>query len=110
MDEQKIFAGAVLGFEFEAYFNKPKKEIAKEIGILCKKKVQVGESYHTEGIDPSIWRVEPDFSLGLKGTEIITSPMPYQEAIACMFKILSYIRENGYTDEKCAFHANISFN
>jgi hypothetical protein len=109
MNIEKIKSGTVLGMEFEFYSMKTKKEIAKEIGALCKKKIQVNEAYHTETLDPTVWKIEPDFSLGVKGIELITSPMPYQEGIACMFKILSYIRENGFTDEKCAVHANISF-
>lgn len=109
LQEEKILNGCVIGWEFEMYSNLTKNEIAKAIGILCKKKVLVGEMYHSE-IDPSIWRVEPDFSMGIRGTEIITSPMPYHESIACMFKILSWIRDNGFTDSKSAIHANISFN
>ena len=110
MLDQKILNGVVLGFEFEFYTNKTKQEISKEVGAIVKKKIKVGEMYHSETeVGESVWKVEPDFSGGIRMNELITEPMPYLEAIACLYKVLTYIRENGWTDEKCAIHANISF-
>lgn len=110
MQDQKILNGVVLGFEFEFYSNKTKEEISREVGRLVKKKIKVGEMYHSETvIGENVWKVEPDFSGGIRMNELITEPMPYQEAIACMYKVLGWIKENGWTDEKCAVHANISY-
>lgn len=109
LQEEKILAGSILGFEWEMYSTKPRKQIAEELGKILKKKIVVGDMYHTEGIDPSLWKIESDFSGGSKMSEIISPPMPYHEAMACLFKVLTYIREQGFTDEKSAFHVNLSF-
>jgi len=110
IQEQKILNSLVIGFEFEIYSNLTRKEIAKSIGPVIKKKIIIGDVYHSETpLSNGEVKLEPDFSGGFKMTEIITSPMPYTEAIAVMTKVLGWIRDNGYTDEKCALHINISF-
>lgn len=110
LSEEKILSGIVLGFEWEFYTNRSRQEVAKEIGYLVKKKIKVGDMYHSETeVGDNTWKLEPDFSGGIKMNELITEPMPYHEAMACMFKVLSWIRDNGWTDEKCAIHANISY-
>lgn len=110
LQEEKILAGVVIGMEFEFYSNKTKEEISKEVGRIVKKKIKVGEMYHSETeVGENVWKVEPDFSGGIRMNELITEPMPYHEAIACLFKVLSWIRDNGWTDEKSAIHMNISF-
>jgi hypothetical protein len=109
--DERILSGCVVGFEFELYTNKTREELAKEIGAIVKKKIKVGDMYHSEiETDENVWKVEPDFSGGIRMCELVTSPMPYQEAMACLFKVLTWIRDSGsWTDEKCALHANISF-
>jgi hypothetical protein len=110
LEQTRILYSAVLGFEFEFYSERPRKELAKELGRIVGKKIQVGEVYHSETtVGPGEWKIEPDFSGGTKMNELITNPMPYQEAVACLAKVTTYIRENGWTDEKCALHANLSF-
>ena len=109
LGKQKILNGCVLGMEFEFYSENNKKEVAKEIGRLVKKKIVIGDAYHSEGIDPTQWKIEPDFSLGMKGMELVTPPLEYNEAIACMYKIFGYMQQYCSTDEKCAFQFNISF-
>lgn len=110
VQENKILNGLVIGFEFEMYTNKTRKELSKELGAIVKKKIKVGEVYHSETpLNKGEWKVEPDFSGGVRMNEIITEPMPYFEAIAAMTKVLAWIRDNGWTDEKCALHVNISF-
>lgn len=110
IQDEKILAGVVLGFEWEFYSNKTRHEIAKEVGSIVKKKIKVGDMYHSETeIGDNVWKIEPDFSGGIRMVELITEPMPYHEAIATLFKVLTWMRENAWTDEKCALHANISF-
>lgn len=110
IQDERILAGVVVGMEFEFYSNKSRTEISKEIGAAVKKKIKVGEMYHSETqIGDNTWKIEPDFSGGIRMVELITEPMPYHEAMACMFKVLTWIRQFGWTDEKCALHANISF-
>lgn len=107
---QKILQGIMIGFEYEFYSNKTRKEIGKELGSILKKKILVGDVYHSETpVGPNTWKIEPDFSGGVRMNELITEPMPYHEAIATMTKVLTWIRSNGWTDEKCAMHINMSF-
>ena len=108
LTKEKILNGVVLGLELEFYSTKPRSEIAKELTTLIKKKVVVGQIYHAERNKTDVV-VEPDFSGGIRMHEIITPPLPYHESMAIMFKLFTWIRLNGYTDEKCAFQANISF-
>jgi hypothetical protein len=110
LDQTKIFYSSVVGFEMEFYSEMPRKEIAKELGRILRKNIVVGDVYHSDlVVAPDTFKLEPDFSGGSKMNELITSPMPYQESVAVATKILAWIRENGWTDEKCALHANISF-
>lgn len=110
LEQSKILHSAVVGMEFEFYSEKPRKQIALELGRIVHKKIKVGNVYHSDTpVGPGEWKLEPDFSGGTKMNELITDPMPYSEAVACAMKVLTYIRENGWTDEKCALHANLSF-
>lgn len=110
LQKEKILSSVVVGMELEFYSSKPRKEIAKEISALVKKKVTVGSAYHSDRLPLTMtWYVEPDFSGGIRMHEIVTEPMPYHEAVACMFKLFTWIKQNGNTDEKCAFQVNISF-
>lgn len=108
--EQKILGSVILGFEFEFYSVKSRQEIAKEIGSLIHKKIKIGDVYHSEtAVGKDVFKLEPDMSGGIKMSELITSPLPFHEAISIMVKILGWIKINGWSDEKCALHANISF-
>jgi hypothetical protein len=109
LQEQKILNGAVIGYEFEFYSNMERKQIAREIGLLIKKKVDVYSVYHSEERSGTSFAIEPDLSGGVRMHELITTPMSYNEAITVMIKILGWIKANGWTDEKCACHINLSF-
>jgi len=99
-----------LGFEFEFFSGRTRRETAAEIGRLVRKKVRVADKYHSEQpVGKHEWKLEPDFSGGIKLMELITEPMEYQEAMAVLSKVLAWIRSNGWTDERCAMHVNISF-
>lgn len=108
--DHKILEQVVIGFEFELYSNLGKKQIAKEIARITGKNVRVGDVYHSETpIGKDQWKVEPDMSGGMKMAEVVTEPMPYYEGMAAMNKVMSWIRSNGWTDEKCALQFNVSF-
>jgi len=110
LQKEKILASAIVGLEFEFYSSKPRKEIAREMAALVKKRITVGSSYHSDRLPLTMtWYVEPDFSGGIRMHELVTEPMPYHEAVAVMFKIFGWIKANGNTDERCAFQVNISF-
>lgn len=108
--EHKILSGLIVGMEFEFFSNLSRKDIVKSLSPIIKKKIIIGEVYHSETpMTNGEFKLEPDFSGGVTMSELITSPMPYYEAISVLTKVLSWIRENGYTDEKCAIHINMSF-
>lgn len=107
--DRNILGQFSLGFEMEFFCDRPRAEIAKEIANLLRKKVVVGDSYHSEKpIGEQTFYLEPDYSGGTKMHELITAPMNYWEAITVNNKIISWIRDNGWTDEKCAVQFTIS--
>jgi hypothetical protein len=109
-NKHDIFAQSVLGFEMEFYSNKSRKEVAKEIGSLVKKNVVVADKYHSEvALGSGTWKLEPDFSGGMKMMELVTEPMGYYEAMGVLSKVTSWMRKNAWTDEKCAFQFSLSF-
>ena len=108
----KILEQSILGFELEFYSNKSRKEVAKEISNAVKKRVIVADKYHSD-IDittlPNTFKLEPDFSGGMKMMELVTEPMGYYEAMGALSKVLAWMRKNAWTDEKCAFQFSLSF-
>lgn len=105
-----VLEQAVLGMEYEFYSNKSRDQVAKELTKLVKKDVKVAEKYHSEmEVGGGKWKLEPDFSGGIKMMELVTEPMGYYEAIATMTKIMAWIRKNGWTDDKSAFQFSLSF-
>lgn len=112
MDYSKhsILGQAVLGMEYEFYSNKSRDVVARELTKLVRKDVKVAEKYHSEmEVGDGKWKLEPDFSGGMKMMELVTEPMGYYEAIATMTKIMAWIKKNGWTDEKSAFQFSMSF-
>jgi len=85
-------------------------EIAEKLGENLEKKIKVFRKYHSK-FSPTrdIYKLEPDFSGGLKMVELVTGPMDYYEAIPVLIRILKWIDENGYTNDKCALQFSISF-
>lgn len=108
--DQNFFYAAKIGFEFEFLSSFTRDEIAEKIGESLGKKVKVFRKYHS-GFVPTrdIFKLEPDFSGGFKMVELITGPMDYFEAIPVLIRILKWIDENGYTNDKCALQFSISF-
>jgi len=108
--KHSILEQAVLGMEYEFYSNKSRDQVAKELSKLIKKNVKVAEKYHSDvEVADGKWKLEPDFSGGMKMMELVTDPMGYYEAIATMTKILKWIKKNGWTDERSAFQFSMSF-
>lgn len=58
----------------------------------------------------SNFALKRDYSGGREMNEIVTGPLPYEEARLVIIKVLDWIRNNGWTDSKCSIHLNISFN
>lgn len=106
----EILKAAIVGFEFEFFSDLSRKECASSISKELRKRVVARDAYHSKQLaTPDVWKIEPDTSGGGKMHELVTGPMPYYEAIACLPKILSWIGQNGWTDERCAVQLNFSF-
>ena len=117
--KEEVLNGIRIGFEFEFYSSLDVFKTARDIASFVKKRVVVplslsnlGEPkplYHSP-VTPSdtIFKLEPDYSGGKKMCELVTGPMKYSEARNVMIKVFEWIRSNGYTNERCSIHVNMS--
>ncbi len=108
--DQNFFYSAKIGFEFEFMSNFTRSEIAQSIGNEIGKEVKLFKRYHSR-FKPTrdVFKLEPDFSGGTKMVELITGPMDYFEAIPVLIRILKWIDQNGFTNDKCALQFGLSF-
>jgi hypothetical protein len=103
---------AKVGFEFEFYMNE--LSFYKTLELLNKElspvKVHGFRQYHS-GFTPDSknFKIEPDLSGGSNMVELVTGPLEYNDAKYYLTKILKFIQNYGYTNEKCSIHYNISF-
>lgn len=108
--DKNFFYSAKIGFEFEFYSKFSREEIAKSLGENLGKKIKVFKRYHSSFSPTSdIYKLESDFSGGVKMVELVTGPMNYYEAIPILIRVLKWIDTYGWTDEKCAFQFGLSF-
>lgn len=109
-DKLNALSSSVIGFEFEFFTDLMKGKAASAISKLINKKVIVSDKYHSKiPVDSNNFKLEPDYSGGNKMVELITGPLPYMEAIPILIKILKWIDENGWTNDRCAFQFSVSF-
>jgi hypothetical protein len=117
---EEILSAGKLGLEFEFYSNiDGHVETARSLSKFLGKRVVVPMAvsnikkptplYHSP-VNPSdtIFKLEPDYSGGKKMCELVTGPMKYSEARNVIIKVLEWITNNGYTNERCSIHANVS--
>lgn len=118
----EILSSSKVGMEFEFFSEQGAKDVAKDLSRYLGKKVVVpvsikglGEeekgTYHSD-LEPTatMFKLEKDFSGGKDMYEMITGPLVYEEARIIIIKTLQWIKEKGWTDQKCAIHLNVSFN
>jgi hypothetical protein len=109
-DKVNALAAAVVGFEFEFYSSLTRGRTAEAISKLVNKKVEVSEKYHSNvPVTADKFKLEPDYSGGNNMMELITGPLPYVEAVPILIKILKWIDENGWTNDRSAFQFSVSF-
>lgn len=109
-DRLQALNASVIGFEFEFFSNMVRGRIVESLSKLLGKKIILSSKYHSKiPVTPDTFKLEPDYSGGSKMNELITGPIPYAEAIPVLIKVLKWIDENGWTNDKCAFQFNISF-
>jgi hypothetical protein len=116
--QQKALNACRIGFEFEFFTNYERQEAAKQLtkaldpkivvgrGKVIDKKSKLGASSRPTS---NLFRLIPDFSGGPKMKELVTGPIHYNEARMVLKRVLRWIEENGWTNEKCGLHINISF-
>jgi hypothetical protein len=104
---------AKLGFEFEFYmkdisFYKTLELLNQELSPV---KVWGFREYHSDFTpDAKNFKIEPDLSGGSSMVELITGPLDYYDAKYYLIKIIKFIQNYGYTNEKSSIHFNLSFN
>jgi hypothetical protein len=116
---ENVLNNALVGIEFEFYSKLPIEKAAKSIGEKLGKKIIVPYSvtdilnprplYHSPiEPKPDIFKLEPDYSGGKDMRELITGPLPYKEARNIIIRMFEWINDNGYTNNRCSIHLNIS--
>jgi hypothetical protein len=118
--QEEILSAAKLGLEFEFYSNLENVvETSRSLSKFLGKRIVVPMAmsvlnepkplYHSP-VQPTdaIFKLEPDYSGGKKMCELVTGPMKYKDARNVIIKVLEWISNNGYTNERCSIHANIS--
>lgn len=110
-DTNNILFNSIVGTEIEFYSNFNIDETKDSLVSLLNKKILVFKKAHSEFVPTGdTFKLEPDFSGGEKLIELVTGPLPYQETRLIIIKVLNWIKENGYTSDRCSIHLNISFN
>jgi hypothetical protein len=104
---------ARIGFEFEFYMKDLSYYKALELlNIeLAPVKVWGFRQYHSDFTpDEKNFKIEPDLSGGSNMVELVTGPLDYFDAKYYLVKIIKFIQNYGYTNEKSSIHFNLSFN
>ena len=77
---------------------------------LAPVKVHGFRQYHSDfKPDDKNFKIEPDLSGGSNMVELVTGPMHYNDAKFYLIKILKFIQNYGYTNDKSSIHFNLSF-
>jgi hypothetical protein len=103
---------AKVGFEFEFYMKDISYYKTLELlnKILSPVKVWGFRQYHSDFTpDSENFKIEPDLSGGANMVELVTGPMDFYDAKYYLIKIINFIQDFGYTNEKSSIHFNISF-
>ena len=112
IDSHKILKKAVVGIEFEFFMKELSYYKTLEIlnQYLSPVTVYGFRQYHPD-FKPTkdSFCLTPDLSGGASLVEVITGPMDYYSAKFYLVKLVKFIQDYGYTNEKCSVHFNISF-
>jgi len=107
---ESILNAALMGVEFEFYSNFDLEATQKSLAKLLDRKIRLEDKAHSE-FQPSAeeFKMEPDMSGGKGLIELVTGPIPYRNARIMVIKMLNWISENGYTNDRASIHINLSF-
>ena len=111
LNNYDILSNAIIGFEFECFFNIPFFKVLEKLNKeLSPVRVHGFRTYHSDFTpDENNFKLERDLSGGQDMAEIVTGPMDYYTAKYYMIKILRFIDTYGRTSDKSSIHLNISF-
>jgi hypothetical protein len=112
INNSEVLRKARIGFEFEFFMKDLSYYKTMELlnQYLSPVKVWGFRQYHSDFTpDSQNFKIEPDLSGGANMVELVTGPMEYFEAKFHLVKILKFIQENGFTNEKSSIHFNLSF-
>ena len=112
LDKYSFLKNAIIGLEFEFYmkdlsFYKTMEILNKELDPV---KVHGFRQYHSNFTpDKNNFKFEPDLSGGSNMVELVTGPLEYTDAKYYLIKILNFIQNYGYTNDRSSIHFNLSF-
>lgn len=112
LDKYSFLKNAIIGLEFEFYmkdlsFYKTMEMLNKELDPV---KVHGFRQYHSNFTpDKNNFKFEPDLSGGSNMVELVTGPLEYTDAKYYLIKILNFIQNYGYTNDRSSIHFNLSF-
>jgi len=112
LNQSSKLKDARVGFEFEFYvkdlsFYKTLELINQDLSPV---KVWGFRQYHSDFTpDENNFKIEPDLSGGSNMVELVTGPLDFYDAKFFLIKIIKFIQNYGYTNEKSSIHFNISF-
>lgn len=112
INDFKYLKDSKVGLEIEFFSNHSFiKTLEKLNNLFTDRQVWGINQYHSD-FEPTEhkFKIEPDYSGGAEMVEFITGPLDWIDAKMILIKVLVFIRENGYTDEHCSVHINVSFN
>lgn len=109
-DRVSILNAALVGIEFEFYSNLDLEETREQMSKLLGRDIRLETKAHSE-FQPSdkVFKMEPDMSGGKGLIELVTGALPYRNARIMIIKVLEWIGENGYTNDRASIHINLSF-
>lgn len=107
---EELLNSALVGVEFEFYSNLELEETQKSLSDLLGRKIQLEDKAHSDfQPDDKVFKMEPDMSGGKGLIELVTGAMPYRNTRIVIIKMLNWIKENGYTNDRASIHLNVSF-
>jgi hypothetical protein len=112
LNQSNKLKDARVGFEFEFYmkdlsYYKTLELLNEELSPV---KVWGFRQYHSDFTpDEKNFKIEPDLSGGSNMVELVTGPLNYYDAKYYLIKIIKFIQNYGYTNEKSSIHFNVSF-
>lgn len=109
-DRTQILNSSLIGVEFEFYSNVSVEETKDSLSKVLGKKIRIEEKAHSDFV-PTVdeFKLEPDMSGGKGLVELVTGATPYRNARIIIIKVLNWIKENGYTNDRASIHLNLSF-